>query len=177
MQRILSANPSLPQHIAQITHAPEVYRLAACPYCGVSKPWLHGSYERKAGRDSAGSALNPVPVARFCCNACRRTSSRLPLCITPRRWHAWARQQRVLLDLLAGVSLRQTALCAAIARHTARRWWSWLHASGATLSFTLRSRFPELGRGGEGLGFWRTCLATMSLAEAMAWANRDVRVP
>lgn len=178
MHRILSANPSLPQHIEQITHAPEVYRPDACPYCGVASPWLHGYYERKADHDGpAGASLNPVPVARFCCKSCRRTCSRLPLCIAPRRWHSWAKQQRVLLGMLAGASLRRVAHCAGIARHTARRWRNWMHACGATLSFVLRSRFPELGRGGDGPGFWQACLAAMPLAEAMAWANRDMTVP
>ena len=178
MHRILSANPLLPQYIEQIAHAPEVYRPAMCPYCGVSHPWLHGYYERKADRDVArATSLNPVPVARFCCKACGRTCSRLPLCIAPRRWHPWATQQRVLLDLLAGASLRRAALCAGIARHTARRWRNWLHAGTMTLAFVLRSRFPELGRGGDGPGFWRACLTAMPLAEAMAWADRDMTVP
>jgi len=178
MRRILSAFPSLPQHIEQIMHAPEVYRLDACPHCGVAKPWLHGCYERKADRGGpAGASLNPVQVARFCCGACRRTSSRLPLCIAPRRWYSWAEQQRVLLNLLAGASLRHAARCAGIARHTARRWRDWTHACGTTLAFVLRSRFPELGRGGDGPGFWRACLAAMPLAEAMAWADRDISVP
>ena len=178
MHRILSSNPSLPQHIEQISHAPGVYRPFACPHCGVAGPWLHGFYARKADRDGAVSAsLNPVLVARFCCGACGRTCSRLPLCIAPRRWHPWAKQQRVLLDLLAGASLRHAACCAGIARCTARRWWNWLHAGSAAFSFVLRSRFPELGRGGDGPGFWRACLAAMPLAEAMAWADRDMTVP
>lgn len=178
MHRILSANPSLPQHIEQIAHAPEVYRPVLCPYCGVGSPWLHGYYERKADRDGpAGASLNPVPVARFCCNSCRRTCSRMPLCIAPRRWHSWVKQQRVLLDLLGGASQRHAAICPGIARHTARRWWNWMHTCGTTLAFVLRSRFPELGRGGDGPGFWRACLDAMPLAEAMAWADHAISVP
>lgn len=178
MHRILSANPLLPQHIEQIAHAPEVYRPFACPHCGIAGPWLHGFYARKADRDGAvGASLNPVLVARFCCGACGRTCSRLPLCIAPRRWHSWAKQQRVLLELLAGASLSHAARCAGIARHTARRWWNWLHAGAAAFSFVLRSRFPELGRGGDGPGFWTACLCAMPLAEAMAWADREISVP
>ena len=178
MHRILSANPSLPQHIEQIAHAPEVYRPFACPHCGVAGLWLHGFYERKPDRDGpAAVSLNPVLVARFCCGACGRTCSRLPLCIAPRRWHPWAKQQRVLLELLAGASLRGAALCAGVARHTARRWRDWLHASTATFAFVLRSRFPELGRGGDGPGFWTACLSAMPLAAAMAWADHEVSVP
>lgn len=178
MHRILSAFPFLPQHVEQIAHAPEVYRPAACPHCGVCSPWLHGYYERKADRGVASvGSLNPVPVARFCCGACGRTCSRLPLAIAPRRWYPWAEQQRVLLSLLAGASQRHAARCAGIARHTARRWWNWVHARGATCAFILRSRFPELGRGGDGRGFWQACLAAMPLAEAMAWADREISVP
>jgi transposase-like protein len=178
MHRILSANPSLPQHIEQIAHAPEVYRPFACPHCGVAGLWLHGFYERKPDRDGpAGASLNPVLVVRFCCGVCGRTCSRLPLSIAPRRWHPWAKQQRVLLDLLAGASLRCAAPCAGVARHTARRWRDWLHAGTSTFAFVLRSRFPELGRGGAGADFWTACLAAMPLAEAMAWADREISVP
>lgn len=178
MHRILSANPSLPQHIEQIAHAPAAYRPFACPHCGVGGLWLHGFYERKADRDGTlGASLNPVLIPRFCCGPCGRTCSRLPLSIAPRRWHPWAKQQRVLLDLLAGASLRATARCVGLGRHTARRWRDWLHASTSTFAFVLRSRFPELGRGGDGPGFWRACLAAMPLAEAMAWADREMTVP
>jgi len=89
MHRILSANPFLPQHIAQIEHAPAVYLPAACPHCGLAGLWQHGCYERKADRGdaAAGASLNPVRVCRFLCQGCGRTCSRLPLCIAPRRWH------------------------------------------------------------------------------------------
>ena len=178
MHRILSANPSLPQHIEQIAHAPKVYRPFSCPHCGVAGLWLHGFYERKAERDGcAGTSLNPVLVARFCCGTCGLTCSRLPLCIAPRRWHPWATQQRVLLDLLAGASLRGAALCAGVARRTAGRWRDWLHAGTARFAFVLRGRFPELGRSGDGPGFWTACLAAMPLAEAMAWVDREIPVP
>ncbi len=178
MHRILSANPSLPQHIVQIAHAPQVYRLAACPYCGLCNPWLHGYYQRKADRGATVEAtLNPVLVARFCCRGCGRTSSRLPLAIAPRRWHPWAQQQRVLLPLLAGASLRQASALAGIARRTARRWWHWLQERSLNFSFILRSRFPEFGRSDDALAFWRICLAAMPLAEAMAWVDREIAVP
>lgn len=178
MHRILSVNPSLPQHIEQIVHAPEVYRPSGCPYCGVAGLWLHGYYERKADRVGPGDAsLNPVLVTRFCCGACGRTCSRLPLAIAPRRWYSWAEQQVVLLGLLAGASLQRVASYAGIARHTARRWRDWLHAGSTSFSFILRSRFPELGRHGDGPEFWQACLAAMSLAEAMAWVDRVKTVP
>ena len=79
--------------------------------------------------------------------------------------------------MLAGASLRHAARCAGIARHTARRWRDWLHAGTSMFAFVLRNRFPELGRGGDGAGFWAACLAAMPLAEAMAWADREVSVP
>lgn len=178
MHRILSANLSLPEHIAQMAHAPEVYRLPACPHCDLCNPWMHGYYQRKADRSvSSAATLNPVLVPRFCCRGCGRTSSRLPLAIAPRRWHPWAAQQRVLMSLLAGASLRQASALAGIVRRTARRWWHWLKERSLNFSFILRSRFPELGRSDDELSFWRTCLAAMPLAEAMAWIDREVAVP
>lgn len=79
--------------------------------------------------------------------------------------------------MLNGASLRQASRLAGIARHTARRWWQWLQERSLDFSFILRSRFPELGRGGDELAFWRLCLAAMPLAEAMAWTDREVAVP
>lgn len=46
-----------------------------------------------------------------------------------------------------------------------------------TFAFVLRSRFPGLGRGGDGPGFWSACLAAMPLAAAMAWADHEICIP
>ncbi|WP_226382967.1 DUF6431 domain-containing protein [Burkholderia mayonis] len=75
--------------------------------------WGHGCYDRKADR-SADGQLNPVSVPRFRCPSCRRTCSRLPLCICPRRWYGWALQQQVLAvaDRRCVVAPRGGDLCA-----------------------------------------------------------------
>jgi transposase-like protein len=179
MNRILAANPSLFQHIIQIHHSPEVYRPIACPHCGVACPWLHGVYVRKADRsDAADGSFNPVPVCRFICRGCRRTCSRLPLAIAPRRWYDWAIQQHVLEWLLSELSLHQAAERASLDRRTVRRWWGWLKSSTELFSFNLRGRFPELGRTGDDWKtFWRAVLNLMPLCEAMAWLDRELVVP
>jgi transposase-like protein len=179
MLRILAANPFLPQHIDQILHAPEVYRPLACVYCGLGLPWCHGFYARKADRSGeADASLNPVPVCRFLCHGCGRTSSRLPMAIAPLRWYDWEVQQRVLEWLLSAMSLHQAAERAHLDRRTVRRWWEWLKSNTELFAFKLRERFAELGRTGDDWKqFWRAVLNRMPLCEAMAWLDRDLVVP
>ncbi len=179
MNRILSANSQLREHIAHIAHAPQAYRPDKCPYCGVAHPWLHGLYWRKADRDAtAGASKNPVPVARFCCSSCRRTCSRLPLCIAPRRWYNWEMQQCVLLWLLSDQSLHQVSWWAGPSRSTVRRWREWLRLRSERFMFCLRSRFPELGRIDDSWqAFWCNCLDQMPLRQAMAWLDRELAIP
>ena len=102
MKRIVAGITSLEQHLQTMRESPEVYRPAACPHCGIKIVWVHGLYHRKADLCHRGEAsLNPVPILRYCCSACRRTCSRLPECIAPRRWYNWFLQQiglRAVLD-------------------------------------------------------------------------------
>jgi hypothetical protein len=180
MNRILAANPSLLQHILQVQHAPQAYSPFACPHCGIACPWHHGVYLRKADRsDTADASFNPVPVCRFICRRCRRTCSRLPLAIAPRRWYDWDSQQRVLVWLLSELSLHQASARACLDRRTVRRWYAWLREQTEIFAFHLRSRFPEqLGRiGGDWKVFWRTCLDLMPLRDAMALLDRELDVP
>ena len=178
MFRIVSAVTSLEQHFVAVAHDPDVYRPVACPHCGIGGLWRHGCYHRKADRDTrAGASRNPVPILRFCCQGCRRTCSRLPASIAPRRWYDWAVQQLVLLCLLGAGSLHQASRLCGVDRHTARRWWNWLEARNATFAFFLRSRFPQWGRTRDRESFWRTCLSGMPLHEVMAWLDRELIVP
>jgi transposase-like protein len=179
MHRIVSSIKSLQQHIEMLFQTPEVYRPQACPHCGLSRLWRHGCYYRKAGRGSAAcNKLNPIPIPRFCCQGCRHTCSRLPACIAPRRWYAWAVQQQVLLMRLAGYSLHGMSLLVPACRHTLRRWWQWLAVRSSDFGFHLRSCFPELGRATDWRAFWRTCLERMPLSEVMAWLDQHgVSVP
>jgi transposase-like protein len=178
MFRIVSAVTSLEQHFVALARDPDVYRPVACPHCGIGGLWRHGCYHRKADRDArAGASRNPVPILRFCCQGCRRTCSRLPACIAPRRWYDWAVQQLVLLCLLGAGSLHQASRRCGVDRHTARRWWNWLEARHESFALFLRSRFPQWGRTRDRESFWRTCLGDVSLHEVMAWLDRELIVP
>lgn len=178
MNRILASITTLAQHLHAVANDSDVYRPPACPQCSAAGMWCHGCYHRKADRSaSAGESLNPVPVLRFLCPACQRTCSRLPACIAPRRWYDWALQQAVLLLLLAGCSVHQCCNCTHRARSTVRRWRDWLDARGDNFAFFLRSRFPELGRLPERVCLWCHVMQSMSLAQAMAWCDRELIVP
>ena len=178
MNRILASLRTLEQHVEAIAQNPEVYRPLACPHCGAGGLWCHGCYERQADRRPGNRvSLNPVRVLRFLCPPCERTCSRLPACIPPRRWHAWAVQQLVLLLLLGGNSLQHCADFAGCDRRTVGRWRDWLPVRGESFAFFLRSRFPELGRVGDDALFWRNVIDSLSLEQAMAWLDHDLIVP
>lgn len=177
MHRIVFAFLTLEQHLRAIVTTPQSYRPDRCPHCDFSCLRGHGHYERKADRSAHGE-LNPVAVPRFQCPSCRRTCSRLPLCICPRRWYGWALQQQVLQLLLAGASLRRTAAIFALGYHTARRWWRGLATQHENFSLHLRSGFASLGHSVDFTHFWLACLQLMPLCEAMAWLDHDrVAVP
>lgn len=122
MNRILGTTTTLDQHIVELANGGDAYRPANCPHCRSGGLWRHGCYYRKADRSTdASESRNPVAILRFLCRACLRTCSRLPACIAPRRWYDWARQQVVLLLLLAGGSLHQGCRETGRARSTLRR--------------------------------------------------------
>ena len=181
MKRILASITTLEQHLAAVASddACVTYRPPCCPHCGVSGLWGHGCYFRKADRSTSDptKSLNPVPILRYLCNACKHTCSRLPACIAPRRWFDWFMQQLVLLMLLAGNSVRLCSHCSGRARSTVRRWRDWLGVRGDTFTFWLRSRFPELGRHPDQPSFWRDVMHNMTLMQAMAWCDRGMDVP
>ena len=178
MKRIVASVTTLEQHVEAIRQTPEIYRPLCCPHCGVRRIWRHGSYTRKADRRHQGeSSLNPVPILRYCCADCRRTCSRLPRCIAPRRWHDWSVQQGVLDGLLNGYSQHHCAHADAPDRRTVGRWWHWLQERGQVFEFHLRSRLPELGRVFGFNKFWRQVLDTMGLAAAMALLDQEMIVP
>ncbi len=179
MCRILPAIDSLDQHLYQLEHHPDAYRSEHCPHCGLGGIWCHGYYFRKADREGAdGIYLDPVPIPRYYCRHCTRTCSRLPSGIAPRRWYLWAVQQTVLTLLLNGYSIRKAARKCRPGRRTISRWWHWLEQQFDPHSFHLRNRFPELGRHACLSSFWSACFHQMSLADAMAWLDReDVIIP
>jgi hypothetical protein len=177
MSRIVASVTTLEQHIEAIQQTPEIYRPLSCPHCGIKIVWRHGGYTRKAERQPRGEgSRNPVPILRYCCSACRRTCSRLPLCIAPRRWHDWSVQQGVLERLLNGASPPRAGAVVPD-RRTVGRWWHWLQECGPTFEFHLRARLPELGRL-DGFGdFWRHALKSLGLAAAMARLDQEIIVP
>lgn len=181
MQRIVASVTTLDQHLDTVANDSDVYRPAACPHCRLSGLWRHGCYHRKADRSAdgadSGKSRNPVPVLRYLCRGCLRTCSRLPLCIAPRRWYDWAVQQVVLLLMLSGCSVHRCSDCTDRARRTVRRWRDWLQDRSESFAFFLRSRFPELGRLCGHEAFWRHVIDSLSLAQAMAWLDRELIVP
>ena len=185
MQRIVASITTLEQHLRTVAQAPQEYRLSACPHCGLGSPWRHGCYLRKVerrpalvDRAAADAPRRMAPVCRFYCRGCRRTHSRLPLCIAPRRWFDWVVQQLALLLMLAGASVRSCARQVGIDRHTARRWRDWLRAPQAVrFAFHLRSQYPYLGRCDDGPPFWREVVERTGLARAMACLDRMLTVP
>jgi transposase-like protein len=186
MYRIVPAVTSLQQHLQAISSEPHIYRPARCPHCGLADSlWSHGHYERKAVRpghmdevDKTAKVENPIPILRFLCGGCRRTCSRLPAVIAPRRWYGWLAQQRVLGLLLLGQSLRQASAATDLRRHTVRRWWRWLAERSETFELFLKTRFAELGRAVDWQGFWIACFDQMPLRDAMASLdNNGVVVP
>ena len=181
MFRILASITTLEQHLAAVATNREIYRPLCCPHenCGAARLRHHGCYFRKADRSTTDptKSLNPVPVLRFLCCTCKRTCSRLPACIAPRRWFGWVMQALVLLMLLAGNSVRQCSEGSCRARSTVRRWRDWLNLRGDTFTFWLRSRFPELGRNPDAPSFWRDVMQNMTLMQAMACCDCHTTVP
>ena len=179
MNRILASVTTLEQHLSAVATNSEIYRPLRCPNCGVAGLWSHGCYFRKADRKASESAksLNPVPILRYLCNGCKHTCSRLPACIAPRRWFDWFMQQLVLLMLLTGSSVRLCSHCSRRACSTVRRWRDWLGERGATFTFWLRSRFPELGRHPDQGSFWQHVMQGMTLMQAMACCDCHTDVP
>lgn len=177
MHRIVASVITLDQHLDAVRTNRDVYRPDACPHCRLGGLWRHGCYHRKADRGAGGESLNPVAVLRFLCRECLRTCSRLPLCIAPRRWYDWAVQQVVLALLLSGCSVNHCSCRTCCARRTVRRWRDWLHARSERFAVFLRSRFAQLGRSPDRDSFWRNVLDSMSLAQAMAWLDRELIVP
>jgi Domain of unknown function (DUF6431) len=177
MHRIVAGITSLEQHEHAIEQTPETYRPPCCPHCGIKVVWRHGSYHRKADLCNRGEAnRNPVPILRYCCSACRRTCSRLPECIAPRRWYSWLVQEMWLRIVLEPTATRPSS-CPTPARRTLGRWHHWLQKRKGHFRFLLTSRFPDLGRAGDDARFWLGVFDTLGLSRAMAWCDQEISVP
>ena len=177
MHRIVAGITTIEQHLETIRQSPEAYRPPCCPHCGLKILWQHGHYERKADRRAGQDSRNPVPICRYCCAACRRTCSRLPACIAPRRWYDWSVQQTVLERRLNGSPNRQCAACGGPERRTVGRWWDWLQERSLLFEFYLRARCAELGRATDFSAFWLRVFESLGLAPAMTLLDRQLCVP
>ena len=172
MPRMLPECSTLEQHQEHIRNDPDAYRPERCPHCGKAGLHHHGHYERNAPKgEGLALLLGVLLILRFFCPACRRTCSRLPGCLSPRRHYWWHSQQAVLALLVAGTSIRAVARRTTPSRRTIRRWWQALETRSIEFGLHLRSRFAELGRAVDWKAFWVRCFESMSLAEAMAWLD------
>ena len=176
MRRIVAGITSLEEHLETIRQKPEAYRPQSCPHCGIKQLRQHGYYYRKADRRAQRPRLDPVPISRYCCAGCRRTCSRLPECIAPRRWYLWSVQQEVLSHRV-GAAPAGSGEHGQPAARSIGRWWRWLRDRGALFAFHLRVRFPELGRASEFCDFWRQVFSSLGLPRAMAWLDQEISVP
>lgn len=178
MRRIVMGITSLEQHLQTLSQNPEVYRPHSCPDCGFGKLWVHGNYDRKADRIGVGEeSLNPIPIPRYRCAECKGTCSRVPECIAPRRWYNWMVQAVCLLAVMRGVEPEGDGSLRSPARRTIGRWGCWLQECGQLFRFHLSSRFAELGRLAEESDYWCHVIETLGLGRAMAFVNRETRVP
>jgi transposase-like protein len=181
MSRIVSGIDTLEQHLIALNQTPKIYHPTRCPNCGHGKLRHHGYYYRKADRSSTRGEdnMNPIPIPRYQCLFCQRSCSRLPSYLPPHRWYHWKLQQKVLESILQKVrSYRACNRRFNLDRSTVRRWWHWLESSTPNFEFSLRSRYPELGRTTGGQSFWLTALQERPLSFLMTSLDNDgVSVP
>ena len=86
MSRMLPGIETLEQHQAQLENDPDSYKPERCPRCGKAGLHHHGHYKRNTPRgEGLALVLGLLIVLRFFCSGCRRTCSRLPSCLSPRR--------------------------------------------------------------------------------------------
>ena len=175
MVRMLPGIETVVQHQERQRDEPDTCRPERCPGCGKGGVHRHGHYARNAPRgEGKAFSLGSLPIPRIFCRHCRRTCSRLPSCLSPRRQYWWKRQQEVLERLLAGESICAVATTVAVgpSRHTIARWRQWLEAQSDVYGLYLRSRFADLGRTVDWRAFWSRTFDSMSLGEAMGWLDR-----
>lgn len=174
MQCILSGILFLEQHLKTIQLTPEVYRPECCPSCGKGGIWCHGNYSRKPDRFSSGAeSLNPIPILRFRCSNCGKTCSVLPECLPPRFWYLWCIQQRVLIELLMGKSLREVNQTHRPSRSTCRRWWLRLKDRFLIQRDALCAQISSLREHVTFDAFWKSCFSQLTLSAAMLICNQS----
>jgi transposase-like protein len=166
------------QHLKNLSNDLNRYRPKYCS-CGRTGLWCHGYYKRKSDRHSnSANSLNPIPIPRFFCPHCKKTTSVLPECIAPHRWYMWHIQQAVLLQSLFKKSFYKTSRTFSISRSTCRRWWNRLKERYLLHGSTLRVYYPELSCCEDVNSFWLACFEKVSLSKAMLICNQaGVTIP
>jgi hypothetical protein len=179
MHRIVSGIHTLEQHISEVVLNPERYRPKCCRKCGKQVMWLHGCYYRQPDRGLESSGRhNPVMILRFICSHCRKTCSRLPTCIPPRRWYTWIVQQWTMLELMLGEPLKVVAERFSPGQGTLRRWMGELREKNDQFRFYLASHYHELERHPGFSDYWQHAIASTGLDNLMATLdNQGVIVP
>jgi Domain of unknown function (DUF6431) len=168
MIHILADILSLAQYLKTLREESDHCCLACCGHCGRAGPWHHGHYHRKADRSpSSNPPLNPIPIFRFFCPQCRRTSSALPECLPPRRWYLWEIQQAVFLGILMGKSLYAVAQSALPSRRTMSRWIQRFRQQFQRHQEVLRPHVLNPNLLQDFPDFWSAVLQLFSLGQAM----------
>jgi len=168
MYYIVPEFTSLEDYIFSTTNSRD-HHPAHCVYCGYHKVHRHGTRPRQSDRRNVGAqSLNPVLIQRYRCADCRRTFSRLPICIPPRRWYDWERQQNVLADHIEGKSYRRIAQLFKVARSTVSRWITSFKENFLIHADQIRQQEVELLKKTiDFRSFWKTCLSKFSMAKIM----------
>lgn len=174
MREIISGITSLDQYVKMAREAIELFRPKDCVHCKALTPWHHGHYERKADRENVShETLNPIPIYRFYCAHCHRTSSILPECIPPRRWYLWAVQQIGLLMMLTGQTAYTSAKQIKPRGRTLTRWLLELKKRHLEFQAYLKSWLSRLGYYPEFDAFWQHLLTLTTLSQVMCYLNAN----
>ena len=159
---------TLAEYLCLLKINPSIFKCLRCAHCGRANPWQHGCYYRKADRSNKDPySLNPIPIQRFYCKACKKTCSALPECIPPRRWYLWDIQQAAFLLTLYGKSLCAAAKETIPSRQTLSRWLTHLAQKFQLHKDVLCGHFINLGRTAGLTDFWKSVFKLMGLSQAM----------
>jgi len=86
----IHAGDTLPEY-AQAYPTVAAQRPDACPRCSVAKQMIgNGNYPRQKPLEATPDAPHPVPVRRWLCTACKRTTSMLPDIFHRHRHYTWS---------------------------------------------------------------------------------------
>jgi transposase-like protein len=175
MGPIVSNILSLTQHLITLKENPKIYHFEYCPHCGKIGLWRHGFRYRKADRENNDqtSSLNPIPICRLYCPACKRTCSVLPECIPPFRWYLWLVQQTAIQLFFSGMSFNKISQLISPSRWTISRWLKRLENRFEEHALHLKTKWSWLGYSESLHGFWSALLKRIDLSCAMLFLNNQ----